>query len=122
MTVILPHRCGPLLVSMSIHATAVADVLASGSTSNQSTIAYMRATKDVEFLFGPEVKEYFDEIYDMMIRHHALEMSARPLTGDRLESASTKMDELFWKIADFPTVSTRLIAPYVRMHQKAFWF
>src|SRR5437868_6761985 len=41
----------------------IGEIVRHGVVTNQSTAAFVRAIDKVEFLFGPEIKSYLDDLY-----------------------------------------------------------
>src|SRR6266571_5603899 len=99
----------------------ISEVVRSGSVSNEATFSYLRAIDGTEFLFGPEVYAYLRDVHKKLAQHHTFEGMAKR-EGTRWkerQEAIDKQSKTFEEIAKFYDAAERLIAPYVRMHQKS---
>jgi hypothetical protein len=55
-------------------SVVVSKIVALGRVSHQDEMEFAQATRQVDFLFGPEVKRYLDELYRAMSEHAVAEI------------------------------------------------
>jgi hypothetical protein len=95
---------------------AITEVITKGTVQPHTHIDFLRATDKAQFLFGPEVTSYFNSVYRLLVEHG----EAEDLMKDgNQQNAVTKKHVAFREIANFYVKSVPLVAPYMRIHQKA---
>src|SRR6266516_5413509 len=76
----------------------MAEVLREGAIPDKAPGEFIRVVDKVEFLFGPEVKKYLDNLYQLLIRHRAgdkLKDHIKPENQKREEDAYVRRLEKF---------------------------
>ena len=99
----------------------IAEVLQHGSVSEKTYIDYLRTKDRAEHLFGPEVTKYLDEVKDLFTRHQDAEQQMKLEGPDHAKWVDRKY-RAFEAISKSHGRLKPLVAPYMRMHQKAPWF
>ena len=95
----------------------VSKVTASGSVSHQDAMEFAQTTRQVDFLFGPEVKRYVEDLYRAMSEHAVAETKYKH--GQEAMDAVQRQHIAFIKIAAYFDEFPKLVKPYLKMHQKA---
>ncbi len=100
----------------------VAEFVQRGSVSNEGLFAFVRAVDKVEFLFGPEVKAYLEDLYFQLVKHQEAESLMKNSKEDMRSQGITNKYDSFKEIADFYKRFPPLLSRYARMDQKVpFW-
>jgi hypothetical protein len=100
----------------------IGDVVREGTANTEICIEFLRAKDGGEFLFGPEVTEYLDRVYKYLVRLNYLRQTMKnPRSDENHAKAVDEEARIFTKVAAFYGDGTRLVMPYMRMHQKAPW-
>jgi hypothetical protein len=95
----------------------IGEIVRHGVVTNQSTAAFVRAIDKVEFLFGPEIKSYLDDLYKTLSQHHAAGMTIESLPDAQRKNAIEAQGRRFEKISNFYIEFPKLLAPYVKMRR-----
>jgi hypothetical protein len=95
----------------------IGEIVRHGVVTNQSTNAFVRAIDKVEFLFGPEIKGYLDDLYKTLLQHHAVGMTIESLSDPQRKNAIDAQGRRFEKISNFYIEFPKLLAPYVKMRR-----
>jgi len=93
----------------------ITEIVRHDVVTNESTNAYVRAIDKAEFLFGPEIKEYLDELYKTLLQHHATGATIESLPDSQRSKAIDAQARRFQKISDFYTEFPKLLNPYLAM-------
>ena len=100
---------------------ALAPVVTHGKVTDDDAANFWRARDRARFLFGPEVTNYLDQL-DAALRKHFVAQGIienDAIEGDRRKKTLDIQHEAFTQLAAFDEKFPGLIAPFVRMHQKA---
>jgi hypothetical protein len=100
------------LRSAIYHAITREAGIVGGEVSREYWLALNRAV----FLFGPEVTECLKSIHEAIDR---LYVARQQLDANGDEKAIDQRDRAMTEISDFFKRINELVAPYMRMHQKA---
>ena len=101
-------------------SVVVSKVVSLGSVSHQDEMDFAQAIREVDFLFGPQVKRYLDDLYRAMREHAVAEVKYKH--GQEPIKAVQSQHVAFEKITAYFDEFPKLVRPYVKMHQKAPWF
>jgi hypothetical protein len=66
-------------------------------------------------MFGPEIKDYLDDLYKTLLRHHATGATLESLPDLQRSKAIDAQAQRFEKISDFYTEFLERLKPYVSM-------
>jgi hypothetical protein len=95
----------------------IGEIVRTGVVTNQSSDAFIRAIDKVEFLFGAEVKSYLDNLYRIILQHHAVGATIESLPDPQRNRAIDAQGERFEKISAFYVEFPKLFGPYVQMRR-----
>jgi len=93
----------------------ITEIVQHDVVTNELINAYVRATDKVEFLFGPEIKDYLDDLYKTLLQHHAMGATLESLPDLQRSKAIDAQAQRFEKISSFYTEFSKRLKPYVSM-------
>jgi|SRR5262249_20961530 len=93
----------------------ITEIVQHDVVTNELINAYVRATDKVEFLFGPEIKDYLDDLYKTLLQHHATGATLESLPDLQRSKAIDAQAQRFEKISSFYTEFSKRLKPYVSM-------
>jgi hypothetical protein len=82
--------------------------------------AYVAAKHRAQFLFGPDVTAYLQEVFEDLKNARRMDRrdDRRPMTDDEIEKQVTGDVEVLDRLGAFYDKGDELFAPYMRMHQR----
>jgi hypothetical protein len=92
----------------------ITNVIAHNRTTDMDIADFVKAQCRVDFLFGPEVKEYISVLFNYLKEHKDCCLLIENATEDKKD----KLGEKRMKLCEFYTKFPELLAPYVRIHAK----
>lgn len=107
---------------MSVYTSlrrVISKVVTTGNATNEDTTNFLRARDGAEFLFGSEVNDYLESIYNALLDFHVVESELKMSKGRDRKRMIEKRRFLFEKISGFFGEFQSLLEPYVRMRQTA---
>jgi hypothetical protein len=99
----------------------VSAILFEGALRPEDADGFLRATRGDKFLFGPEVAEYLQQTYKLLLDLEGCESRLAGPQGQQREKASEKRLALRSKLAGFHSTFHKLVEPYVAMRHKLRW-
>jgi hypothetical protein len=96
-------------------------VMREGVVPTAVILEYARSIEPAKFLFGPEVNEYLQRSYRVLVDLHQAETMTRAEGPDR-DKWIDKAAELLTEMTLFFETLDGLVAPYMGMHQRMPWF
>ena len=90
-----------------------------GTINNDEIYKYLRNSKDKSFLFGKDVQEFIEMLYDkgLDLQLVSEELNGLPIGDERKESVKKKSDLFKWFTKQFET-SKKLFGAYLRIDNK----
>jgi hypothetical protein len=99
-----------------------ADIQMHGQYTNKEIFKFLRSTRDAEFLFGKEITSYLDRTRTVLNEIHSLEGTLRTTESQEAREPAMKTLEAKQKeLGGFLEEFTKLVTPYVQLHQKRLW-
>jgi hypothetical protein len=100
---------------------AVREIRAKAKVQNGESNQFHEATRGAEFLFGSELITYLDRIYEVVLDLHVCDAELQTADGDEGSELVKKRRQLRNELDAFFPMLNKLVAPYVKMHQKQLW-
>lgn len=96
----------------------VSEVVSHGTVGNETSTRFIRAADGVHFLFGGEVIDYVNKIYNAMLEHHVAEAQMAATDSPNRQAAIESKYRHFKTICDFYSEFPKVAGKYMRMHQR----